>query len=835
MRRTGRTILYLILGFFIFHLSLGTSCQLLAMVPKDGFRVGDNIKVKTLQQKKSQKSCTKEYCDEELKSNIATWKQMLVLYQKKNDTFSQAVLLDNLSSAYLQLGYYRDAIFSLESRLALYIPDHSDNPILKAKNLSNLGIAHKNLGNYQKALKYQRQAAEIIYYLYVKKSDDKSLQKLLGRILVNFGNVQEILGNYEKAQKSYLQSLKLAQVSHDLKLESIILDNIGSVFIKVGDDTQAISVLQSSLKLKQNLRNQSGQADTLINLGAIYYSRKDTQVALQNYQKGIQIAQASQNQNLEAVALSSMAMVYETLQQYSHAIQLHTQGIELAKSIGNPELQARLLNNMGHTLLQIKQFNQAEVVLRQSIYLLDSLRLNLDDRYQASVFDTQIHTYNLLQQVLVAADRVEEALEVSEQGRARAFAELLAKNEQQQLVPVTLSEIRRIAKQKQATLVEYSIVPDGDFVFRGKQKAKAAKLLIWVIQPSGKIALRQVDLQSQWKTKGTLSSIVEAALCLAPAPICPTTEELLSTHEQPSSGSFSQNEIQPLNQAESLIYPGLPELYEILIKPISDLLPSSPNEHIVLIPQESIFQVPFAALVDNNGQYLIEKHTILSAPSIQILGLTQEQAKKKRGHGKGYLIVGNPSPMPQKLAPLPASEQEAKTVAQLFQTSAIIGEQATRSKIWNQLSNKQLIHLATHGLLEYENMDELDALGALALAPSDGDNGFITANDILKTHLNAELVVLSACNTGSGKITGDGVLGLSRSWIAAGTPSIVVSLWAVNDESTSFFMTNFYKSLKEQKDKSLALRKAMLTTMKKYPSPKQWAAFMLIGETESHL
>jgi CHAT domain-containing protein len=99
--------------------------------------------------------------------------------------------------------------------------------------------------------------------------------------------------------------------------------------------------------------------------------------------------------------------------------------------------------------------------------------------------------------------------------------------------------------------------------------------------------------------------------------------------------------------------------------------------------------------------------------------------------------------------------------------------------------------------------------------------------------LQAELVVLSACDTGRGKITGDGVIGLSRSLISAGVPSVMVSLWSIPDSPTAELMSQFYTNLKERRmDKAQALRQAMLTTMKTHPSPRDWAAFTLIGESE---
>lgn len=109
----------------------------------------------------------------------------------------------------------------------------------------------------------------------------------------------------------------------------------------------------------------------------------------------------------------------------------------------------------------------------------------------------------------------------------------------------------------------------------------------------------------------------------------------------------------------------------------------------------------------------------------------------------------------------------------------------------------------------------------IALAPSQGDNGFLTAKEILGLKLNnTELVVLSACDTGRGRITGERVVGLSRAFIAVGVPNVIVSLWAIPDSPTALLMTEFYRQLQQNPDKAKALRQAMLTTKKQFPEPK---------------
>jgi CHAT domain-containing protein len=170
--------------------------------------------------------------------------------------------------------------------------------------------------------------------------------------------------------------------------------------------------------------------------------------------------------------------------------------------------------------------------------------------------------------------------------------------------------------------------------------------------------------------------------------------------------------------------------------------------------------------------------------------------------------------MPLQLSQLPGAQIEAEAIAPLFRTQPILGAQATKAAIIQQMPNARWIHLATHGIL-----DDQQGLGsAIALAPNGtgaANDGLLTADEILNLKLNAELVVLSACDTGQGRITGDGVLGLSRSLITAGVPSVIVSLWAVNDNSTSQLMRQFYTNLATGKmSKAAALRQAQMTLMR---------------------
>ncbi len=200
------------------------------------------------------------------------------------------------------------------------------------------------------------------------------------------------------------------------------------------------------------------------------------------------------------------------------------------------------------------------------------------------------------------------------------------------------------------------------------------------------------------------------------------------------------------------------------------------------------------------------------------------------------LVLGNPAmptlppkigAKPEPLAPLPGAEQEAIAIAQLLQVTPLLGPAATKAQVRNQITSARWIHFATHGLLD--DLGQRGMPGALALAPSQGDPGLLQSNEILALPLRAELVVLSACNTGRGRITGDGVVGLSRAFVAAGAAGLVVTLWKIPDDATEFLMVEFYQHLANGLDKAEALRQAMLSTRAQFPHPRNWSAFVLTG------
>ncbi|MBS2007918.1 MAG: CHAT domain-containing protein [Cyanobacteria bacterium SZAS TMP-1] len=292
----------------------------------------------------------------------------------------------------------------------------------------------------------------------------------------------------------------------------------------------------------------------------------------------------------------------------------------------------------------------------------------------------------------------------------------------------------------------------------------------------------------------------------------------------------------------------LADLYSVLLAPVKDMLPKDPEALVTIVPHRSLFLVPFAALIDGNKKFLIENHTLSVVPAIGVLRATEkmagEQATSAGASQDKLLAFGNPTiKFVPGLGALPYAEQEVKKISSLFggsdRTMIKTGTAATKSALTALAPGYNVIHLATHGLIDEEHpMDS-----AVLLATEGADDGILSVRDILKLPpLKAHLVTLSACQTGRGKISGDGVAGLSRSFIIAGTPSVMVSLWNVDDVMTAYQMESFYKDYLASSSKATALRQAQLKTitfMEKgltqagsRANPRYWAAFQLVGEAK---
>jgi CHAT domain-containing protein/tetratricopeptide (TPR) repeat protein len=262
-------------------------------------------------------------------------------------------------------------------------------------------------------------------------------------------------------------------------------------------------------------------------------------------------------------------------------------------------------------------------------------------------------------------------------------------------------------------------------------------------------------------------------------------------------------------------------LCDILIKPIASYLN---KKKVGIVPEGILHYVPFAALKDGN-RYLIENHTLFCLPSATVLKFCRE---KQKVFGGKVLALGNPDLRNSQLD-IPFAFDEVKAIGRLYPDSTVLVRgNATKSVFEDLAGSYDVLHLASHGVFDANK----PLNSALLLSPEGNSDGRLTVSEIFDLDLSAFMVTLSACQSGMSRVmAGDEMMGLPRAFIYAGTPTVVASLWNVNDEATAILMKKFYGNLENFK-KGDALREAQLFMIKnpKYEKPFYWAGFSLTGD-----
>jgi hypothetical protein len=389
-----------------------------------------------------------------------------------------------------------------------------------------------------------------------------------------------------------------------------------------------------------------------------------------------------------------------------------------------------------------------------------------------------------------------------------------------------LGQARQAARRLRATIVEYSplfsLSPNIP-VLQGNPP-RLAGVLTWVITPDGRFTQRQL------KSEAALDAL--AALLRDPnATLAADVRQRRS--EPPGTGPAARGFALQGSVATAPAAP-LRDLYRLLIEPIEDLLPPGEEARVVFVPRDELSLVPFAALTDRRGRQMVDRFAIWIAPELGLVtGRPAGHARDARGalvvevsSGAEVFFLRDASRHP--LPSLPGAKAEATEVAQKLEARVLSSKEATKAEVMRRMTNAAVIHFAAHGLAD----ERSGLLSAIALAPGKVEDGLLSAREVMAMQLSADLVVLSACDTGRGHVAGDALYGLPRAFLSAGASTVLSSLWKAADQPTRFLIDAFYREVLEGTDKARALRRAMVATRHKYPAPAHWAGFILTGEPD---
>jgi CHAT domain-containing protein/tetratricopeptide (TPR) repeat protein len=436
--------------------------------------------------------------------------------------------------------------------------------------------------------------------------------------------------------------------------------------------------------------------------------------------------------------------------------------------------------------------------VRGSLLPLDFVKRGYSDSIQ-DIFDFTIGA-------LDEAGRHSEAVETAEAARGRALADLLASRLQPKApgggstdgnaaalltgaghadaAPVGLdspvatralsaSELSSLAAAHETTILSYWVGPD--------------RTLVWVIRGTGEIVPATITV-----TRARLQQLVDQA---SRPPVIAV------------EGAAGKPD--PAERA-------LRALYDMLIAPVEAVLPAA-GTRLTIVPHGPLFSLSFAALKHRRGHYLVERHAVHDVPSGAVLALA---ASRPVSSGREWLLVADPQPRPRAaaaLAALPAAAREIASAASVAPADAVrrlTGPRATETAFRAELGDARIVHIAAHAVVpEKDTANAFLAFGRDPAVKGASGDGRVTAAEIYDLHVGADLVVLSACRSGRGRITGDGVAGFTRAFISAGTRTVVASLWDAPDEIARRLMTRFYRQYANGDATTEALRAAQLALL----------------------
>lgn len=767
---------------------------------------------------------------------LQTYNQALDIYRSLKIRTFEASVLGNLGITYQYLGMPEKAVESLEQAIALQRELKSENGI--DYYLNNLGNAHRGLKNYERAIQHYAEAIEIM-----RKNGDRHGESAATGNLVN---CYVELGQYEKAREYGEAALRLSRESGNRPVEARTLSNLGTVLRRLGRLPEASEHLRQALSLNREMGNRLNEAAAHFGLGMVEYERGQLNAARTELEEAIGLIESLRSELLNPELRASFFT--EAQEMYQSYIQLLQQLERTNPGAGNAA-RAFEASERARARSLLELLSEIRADLRQGV----DAKLLARERLLASQINAKAQS---LQQArtpeLIAAGRQElSALETAyqlTQAEIRKASPGFAALTQPQ--PLGLAEIQA-QLDPETLLLQYSL---------GSKKS-----FLWAVSHTG---LQSCELAGREEIERQARRVYE----------------LLTERGRASRGESAAQRRAREARIDAELPAAARDLSRLALGPLAGALKS---QRLVIVADGALQYIPFGALpAPNAGSAappLIARHEIVSLPSASTLAVQRRELASRPPAPEGIAVIANPVfsetdarfkvLAQKKTAPLAASPfddllasrsiehlAEKETGANGVQTRIIPALPFTRieaerilaaapstanlaaldfkanraSALDPELSRYRYIHFATHGYLDSER----PGLSALLLSMVDENgnpqNGFLRANEIYNLKLPAELVVLSACQTGLGKeIRGEGLIGLTRGFMYAGAPRVVVSLWNVNDRATSDLMAKFYrKMLKEGLRPAAALRAAQIEMWKspQWRSPYYWAAFGLQGE-----
>lgn len=761
-----------------------------------------------------------------------------------------AMAMNGLSIACDLLGEYEKALDY--SQRALLIHRKLHNLPGEAADLSTIGIVYRHLGKYEKALDYFQRS------LSISRTTQDDIGE--GNELHNIGSVLEDLGQYEKALEHYHDALKKHRIMNDHINETKDLHSIAIVLRKFGEYEKSLEYFNQVYINSKAMNDLNGVAGAIYSIGNLYSHMDKYDKALQFFHQSLEIYNKIDNTIGEAINCEGIGIAYSGTMQYKKAQTYYNRALQTYKKSGDITSQSGILNNIGLNCLSLGQIDKAEVELSEAVRIFESIRGNVSGESERLGFQsTYPYVYGSLATARMALGNPESAFEAIERGRAKSFLDLLetsekaAKHSKERVLESPRTQHDRTVSSKQhlpdvesfstgsdsvGSKLDQSIFGrDRKRLDRVEKKTTADPTRGW-LAVAAPPTLKEIHnmlgdaLLIEYYHKGPYiisnKMIDELWIFLIYRSGFEFRKVKVGIKDLQSAldryASLSANRLSDRNEFEAVSS----TLYRWLIEPIEPSILKRNPRTLVVVPWDSMFKIPFGSLALKGGKPLATRASIVIAPSA---GVCRYVIKKRASGHRSVLAMGNPK---TDLQPLPGAEPEVKQIVSLFgKPTPKTREQATETLLKAvpfESGYPDVIHLACHGILN----ERVPQLSYLALAADQQNDGKLEVCELFDLDLRGvSLVTLSACFSGRGKLgAGDDLLGMVRGLMFAGAPSILASLWKVNDDVTCALMAEFYQNYISGMSKPDSLRNAQLAIMKKWTHPYYWAGFVLFGAWE---
>ncbi|MEM1574183.1 MAG: CHAT domain-containing tetratricopeptide repeat protein [Candidatus Methanomethylicaceae archaeon] len=767
----------------------------------------------------------------------------LFLAQKINHLREQSRCLNNMGLAYWKLDNYSEALNCFF--LALELSKRTGNLSDQSDILSNIAPIYRDIGNFDLAINYTRLSMKI----------DEQISNKIGIYLnkINLGTIlrQKYLATNDKsylleAIKIYLDILNNESIL-DLNIKVKTYNNIACAYNDLGDYLLSLQYLKKAINIAIEIGDNEEQCIILTNMGIVNFNLGNYSTAIDYYKKAIDLGVNLKNGNSLWETYYELANAYLKRGNYNEAIQHYIYSINIIENIRS---KLSLEEDKSNFLSSNKRLDV--------YHKLISLLINYGNNYKFNNHLKDAFIFNEMAKARSFLDSIEVSkLSLNnESSKILYYQELEIMNEISKLYTKLLTpDLTEVQKQVIYNKLA-SLEQDLENVRREMRKNNPAYANLQFPQF---VTLEEAQKKIIPKKTLVLSYLIstEASYVFA------ITNKYFKIFPLPKENEIKglvRNYLMKLTDPDTNNFSEGHELYLVLMD--QALRSFNGIKRIIIIPDDLLHYLPFESLlISKNGKYkwLIENYAISYAPSLTSIKEIKERKKTNGDRPKKYLLaIGSPKfdingkddnnsqkvilnsfyepGIDLTLEKLQFSTQEIKSISSYFpikKSKILIHEDASEEIIKGaDLSEYKILHFATHCIIDDKKPARSSIVLRLDQDPQ--EDGFLQVREIFNLKLNADLVTLSACQTGIGPlIRGEGIDGLNRAFFYAGASSLILSLWPINDQATSQLMQRFYFYVKNHNSIELALQKAKLELINSgtLSHPYYWAAFIPYGDT----